>query len=227
MKKRFTLIELLVVIAIIAILASLLLPALNNARDKAHQTTCLSQVKQIGMAFAMYVDDYSETLPVRYYNPTDGPSEAWYRSALSGYLPYTTNRDMYHCPPTLKEYSVSTYTTYGYNQDYLNWKHIGSVKNPTETVCICDVKQTNNTAGTTHFDANVVKPSRFGTPPTMTGNDRNILPFPGDPNYYGRPRGIHNGMCNVLFLDGHAASLHTANFYYNQAPVTDKFFDRN
>jgi len=62
-KRAFTLIELLVVIAIIAILAAILFPVFAQARDKARQTSCLSNIKQIGLGLTMYVQDYDETYP--------------------------------------------------------------------------------------------------------------------------------------------------------------------
>ncbi len=60
-RKGFTLIELLVVIAIIAILAAILFPVFARAREKARQTSCLSNMKQIALAITMYASDYDET----------------------------------------------------------------------------------------------------------------------------------------------------------------------
>ena len=100
-RHGFTLIELLVVIAIIAILAAILFPVFAQAREKARQTACLNNTKQIGTAFMMYVQDYDETFP---------PSRVMSGSATSPCAgnallpwndivqPYMRNEDILKCP---------------------------------------------------------------------------------------------------------------------------------
>jgi prepilin-type N-terminal cleavage/methylation domain-containing protein len=105
----FTLIELLVVIAIIAILAAILFPVFAQAREKARQTACTSNLKQIGTAFAMYTEDYDERLPDRrdlkislptgFHPwttwPATDPRGAWAQIVMQ---PYVKNNDIWACP---------------------------------------------------------------------------------------------------------------------------------
>lgn len=75
MKRDFTLVELLIVIAIIAILAGLLLPALNRAREKARETNCVNNLRQTGFAFSLYADAFGGMLPVVHTGTFDHPHE--------------------------------------------------------------------------------------------------------------------------------------------------------
>lgn len=107
-KSGFTLIELLVVIAIIAILAAILFPVFAQAREKARQTACLSNTKQIGTGLMMYLQDYDEGYPCNWFGA--GSNEPWrYRDPANGnpnnryrwmdaVQPYIKNEGLFSCP---------------------------------------------------------------------------------------------------------------------------------
>jgi len=99
MRKGFTLIELLVVIAIIAILASILFPVFARAREKARQSSCLANIKQLTLAALSYAQDYDEQLPNEDWD-TDGSGnesagDTTWRTAI---LPYSRNVQIFFCP---------------------------------------------------------------------------------------------------------------------------------
>src|SRR5437762_2363929 len=92
-RRGFTLIELFVVIAIIAILAAILFPVFSQARKKARQAACQSNLKQMGLAVKMYIQDYDETYP-----PGLAPAGAGMVSALTLAQPYMKNTVVARCP---------------------------------------------------------------------------------------------------------------------------------
>ena len=108
-KKAFTLIELLVVIAIIAILAAILFPVFSQAREKARQASCISNLKQIGLGLLQYLQDYDEAFPPHEqgpgWDPQGNPPDQWARTASNPWLrfpvlvhPYLRNWQVYLCP---------------------------------------------------------------------------------------------------------------------------------
>ena len=109
-RRGFTLIELLVVIAIIAILAAILFPVFAQAREKGRQASCQSNLKQIGLAFKMYVQDYDERWPANRTHGDVGDNTstgqtgaggvdfAWGGCISNGLIPYTKNQGIYICP---------------------------------------------------------------------------------------------------------------------------------
>jgi prepilin-type N-terminal cleavage/methylation domain-containing protein/prepilin-type processing-associated H-X9-DG protein len=134
-RTGFTLIELLVVIAIIAILAAILFPVFAQARDKARQTTCTNNCKQVGLAFMMYINDFDETFPLGFgraggtgqwlwnfyhatpsnWRPSVPPTDPRYASYLvhwsNAIQPYIKNHGLYACPSCPpKQLSTSDYS---------------------------------------------------------------------------------------------------------------------
>ncbi len=116
-RSGFTLIELLVVIAIIAILAAILFPVFARAREKARQTSCLSNVKQLGTSLMMYVQDYDERYPAEVAAAVPGSDGGivWQLNA------YAKNMQIWVCPSWNQAIwqacpgnrTVSTYNTHG------------------------------------------------------------------------------------------------------------------
>ena len=99
--KAFTLIELLVVIAIIAILAAILFPVFAQAKTAAKKTSTISNMKQIGTAMLLYVNDYDDTTPPLYYydpNNLQLPTTQGFYYWPTLFLPYTKSEDIFHCP---------------------------------------------------------------------------------------------------------------------------------
>jgi prepilin-type N-terminal cleavage/methylation domain-containing protein/prepilin-type processing-associated H-X9-DG protein len=184
-RRGFTLIELLVVIAIIAILAAILFPVFAKAREKARQSSCLSNMKQIGLAVAQYCQDYDEGFPM--HNCT------WDATPCSvGQLdPYCKNVQMWKCPSDSGTPGPSAGTSnrpsYAFNQEELNGgagRTLGDVQMPAETVCHSEA-----TAGY------LAIPRCYG----ITNNAK-LCARPYGGYFVGR----HNDGLNMSFVDGHA-----------------------
>ena len=139
-RRGFTLIELLVVIAIIAILAAILFPVFAKAREKARQTACLNNAKQLALAVFMYAQDYDEILP-RYADRYCPGRRNWF-NVLD---PYMKNTQILRCPSD-SAVAVGMGVNYGHihtcagpaGGPYYPGRSLGEIQMPAETLSLVD-----------------------------------------------------------------------------------------
>lgn len=218
-RRGFTLIELLVVIAIIAILAAILFPVFAQARDRARSTACMSNMRQMGNALQMYLQDYDEQFhkgagivtPAQNgfgagtaANPIDGwDNWPWF------YGPYVKNVGIFDCPTSpdgtgnLTGSGWGNDGNYGYNYSGLTrdqgtpGRSLAEIDRPAETFCFFDSGDPQVRAGTNDW------------PGLLEELDLNINcdanTWPTGYNKEGALR--HAGRANATFVDGHAKSL--------------------
>ncbi len=198
MKRTFTLIELLVVIAIIAILAAMLLPALAKAKDKAETISCVSNNKQLALAFIMYAGDYKNTLPLveralgsEVITEPNGSTHDYYMFWQPLVYPYVNDYSTFDCPSaegwtapnnlTFSKYTGGYHsrTSIGFN-GLCSAKKTTHIKTPSET-CLGGCIGIYDTNGNEYRIG-------LGNHQMFWQNDR------------------HNGMPSVFYVDGHAGS---------------------
>jgi prepilin-type N-terminal cleavage/methylation domain-containing protein/prepilin-type processing-associated H-X9-DG protein len=206
----FTLVELLVVISIIAILASLLLPALARAKEKAKAVKCINNARQIQLAYTLYAGDNSDQLVAIWLLNQRAGSNTWFPGTATLWPDllrhYLITPNVIACPSVrtgfglgLEEGELTAYTAIQYHQD---WRpKLASVKRPSESIPTAD-------SGLI-FNLTEREPDRWIEVP-----DSAYLLWlpPSTREFYSymtpwRPVNRHAGRCTVGFVDGHGKSI--------------------
>ncbi len=209
-KKIFTLIELLVVIAIIAILAAMLLPALNSAREKAKTSSCLGNLRQVFTAASLYANDFSLERIV--WRGTGNLSWVELTTSVCGYLPVITfTNDNLRSPlsgtfkcPSVGNVTMPSAVMYGFQKSHygLNKYLAYNAYNPASTGGdVWNPKTFLRDPGKTAYFGD----TKNGGETTMGENDRIF-------------RHGNNSFCNYLFLDGHGETRKV-----NEAPTVQMY----
>ncbi|MES2465217.1 MAG: DUF1559 domain-containing protein [Armatimonadota bacterium] len=246
----FTLIELLVVIAIIAILAAILFPVFAQAREKARQTSCLSNEKQIGLGFMQYSQDYDETFPLSQWT-------SWNNGWAVAVQPYTKSYDVFTCPSDADLAAKTGWEWAGGSLSYapnsygnscanlfgpvggfgscLNMpsKSLGEVSRVAETILMAErhngeVLQNGGVGNRVNYQIGFSGQSWLNgiTPTTIpNGTIAATVAYPGGPS--GAVSGKHQGMSNFLFCDGHAKAMKPASTNPNPGPDVNVIVDTN
>jgi prepilin-type N-terminal cleavage/methylation domain-containing protein len=162
-QRGFTLIELLVVIAIIAILAAILFPVFAQAREKARATSCMNNMKQLGLGFKMYMDNYDDTYPL---SGCVGVKNSWVWVPASNSIdvtqgsiyPFIKTPNAYYCPSDADETGQTsahskTFLSYSMNQNFMNANGVADagpvtesdVQEPSETILL--LEESNKSVG--------------------------------------------------------------------------------
>ena len=237
----FTLIELLVVIAIIAILAAMLLPALNKARDKARASNCLSNLKQCGQAFMLYESDHNGIVPIYMTLPSHSYLGTIYWNAIllgkringdGEALPlplgtsYLSTPEVTFCPATQHPGNLTTNFGYGICAIGDSWNQWSSPYATLDKAAYGDIWLRLDAGNKFLVLRKAKKPSSSiylsdsGYRTTEANFGKGALSYINVDYNNGAVTAQHSGRANSLFIDGHAAALNKAELNRSANEVT-------